>query len=320
MHEFDFIRQRLAPLARSFPGADSLGNDGATLPCPPGETLVVTTDTLVAGVHFFGWESPDLIARKALRVNLSDLAAMAARPLAYTLNLALPRAISADTDWLAAFCAGLAQDQDAFHFPLAGGDTVGTPGPLVVTVTAFGTVRGEPLRRSGAQPGQGIYVTGTLGDARAGLDLLRQNPAAEGPLVSRYLLPEPRVALALLLAPYLTAGLDVSDGLVGDLGHLCRASGVGARVNVDALPRSPAFAAGQLQDVQFQADWQVSGGDDYELLFTADPAHEAVLFAAARQCNLLLTRIGDTEETSGLCWVNRQGEGVTLHTSAFQHF
>jgi thiamine-monophosphate kinase len=315
MHEFDFIRERLAPLTQSFPGAETLSNDGATLPCPPGETLVVTTDTLVAGVHFFGWESPDLIARKALRVNLSDLAAMAARPLAYTLNLALPQDLAASESWLAAFCAGLRMDQEAFGFPLAGGDTVGTPGPLVITVTAFGTVRGEPLRRAGAQPGQGIYVTGTLGDARAGLAILRQTPAAQGPLVERYLLPSPRVALASALAPYMTAGLDISDGLAGDLGHICRASGIGAQVDVDALPRSPAFAASG-----FPTDWAASGGDDYELLFTADPAHEALLFAAAQRCNVLLTRIGDTQETSGLRWVNCKGEPVTILASSFQHF
>lgn len=315
MHEFDAIRTFLAPLTRGFPSAENLTNDGAALPFPPGETLVVTTDTLVAGVHFLGWEAPDLLARKALRVNLSDLAAMAARPLAYALNLALPRELAGQEHWLAQFCKGLKADQEAFHWHLAGGDTVVTPGPLTLTVTAFGTVPGAPLKRSGAQAGDGIYVTGTLGDARAGLAQLQQNPAAGGFLAERYLLPQPRVDLALALAPYMTAGLDISDGLAGDLGHICKTSGCGARIDIDALPRSDAFRAADFPD-----DWMVSGGDDYELLFTAPIKNEEMLMAAAQQHNTLLTRIGYIQTDKDLHWVNRNGDPVTINAYSFQHF
>lgn len=309
--EFAIIRQYFAPLSAGWLGAEGLRNDGATLPpFPAGEAVAVTTDTLVAGVHFLGHEPADLIAQKALRVNLSDLAAMQARPLAYTLNLALPGHLGMDGGWLQAFCGGLAQEQRDHPIPLIGGDTVATPGPLTLTITAFGTVPGKPLLRSGAEPGDGLYVTGHLGAGRAGLALLQRDPAATGPVVQRYLLPEPRVELALALRGLVSAGLDISDGLAGDLPHLCKASGIGAKVNVDALPR---LAGVTVHDA-------VAGGDDYELLLAVPAVHADKAAAIARGLNVPLTRIGYCDWEPGTIWHTGDGQRWLEPVQGFQHF
>src|SRR5271157_4239397 len=244
--EDDLIARYFAP--RAGPAGLGLRDDAALMRPPPGHELVLTADALVAGVHFFADDPPGAIARKALRVNLSDLAAKGARPLGFLLTLALP----ADwrEDWLEAFAAGLGADAGAYGCPLAGGDTVATPGPLTLAVTAFGAVpSGRMARRSGVRPGDRIYVTGTIGDAAIGLGIrLGRGPdlpkAEKQFLLRRYLTPEPRLGLAKAMLAYAHGGMDVSDGFVGDLTKMLAVSGVSARVLTYRLPLSqPARAA-----------------------------------------------------------------------------
>ena len=243
--EDDLIARYFAPIAG--PAGLGLRDDAALLRPPAGRDMVLTTDALVAGVHFFADDPPGAIARKALRVNLSDLAAKGAQPVGFLLNLALPSDWTAS--WLAAFAAGLGEDAAHYGCPLLGGDTVKTPGPLTLAITALGAV--EPGRmppRFGVKTGDRLYVTGTVGDAALGLRLrLGQGPALDEAdrdhLLERYLLPQPRLALAPAMARYANAGMDVSDGLVGDLTKMLRVSGVTARVNLARLPLSRAATA-----------------------------------------------------------------------------
>ncbi|MBI3512538.1 MAG: thiamine-phosphate kinase, partial [Proteobacteria bacterium] len=281
--EFARIARYFAPLAATFPGAYGLTDDAASFGLAPGEQAVITTDAVVAGVHFIGDEAPGLIARKALRVNLSDLAAKGARPLGYTLAAVLPQAI--DDAWLEAFSAGLAADQAEFGIPLIGGDTVATPGPLTLSITALGAVTGAMVRRAGARPGDRIYVSGTIGDAALGLAALRGRLAHLGAverafLADRYQLPRPRLALGRALAPHASAALDVSDGLVGDLGHIAACSGVAAIIEQERVPVSAAAATALAADpVARQA--VLAGGDDYELLFTASQEKHDIIVRLA---------------------------------------
>ena len=240
--EFDLIERFFRPLSRAAPGAFALGNDGALLTPPAGASLVVTKDLMVAGVHYPEGEEPFTVARRLLRVNLSDLAAMGASARSYALGLALPEDI-ADV-WVEAFAAGLARDQEAFGVALIGGDTVATKGPAVLSLTAFGTVAGDAcLTRAGAGEGDDIYVSGTVGDATLGLravrgELANLTPEDHAALAQRFRLPEPRLALGAALVGLATCAIDVSDGLVADLGHLCEESGVAARIAADAVPLS----------------------------------------------------------------------------------
>ena len=254
--EFELIRRFLAPLATAA-GAGRLEDDAALLDAPGDGRLVVTTDTMVEGVHFPGDGPPGLIARRLLRCNLSDLAAMGARPEGYLLNLALPGRI--DDPWLEAFAAGLAEDQEEFAVSLLGGDTVATPGALTLTVTAFGSAS-APVRRSGARPGDRVFVTGPIGDGCFGLKAVRGEIDAPR-LAERYWLPSPRFGAAVGA----TAAADISDGLVADLGHICRASGVAAIIDLEAAPLSPEVAA-LGPEARLEA---LTGGDDYELVLTA---------------------------------------------------
>ena len=254
--EFELIRRFLAPLATAA-GAGRLEDDAAFLDTPDDGRLVVTTDTMVEGVHFPGDGPPGLIARRLLRCNLSDLAAMGARPEGYLLNLALPGRI--DDPWLEAFAAGLAEDQQAFAISLLGGDTVATPGALTLTVTAFGPAP-APVLRSGARPGDRVFVTGPIGDGCFGLKAVRGEIDAPR-LAERYWLPSPRFGAAEGAA----AAADISDGLVADLGHICRASGVAAVIDLEAVPLSPEVAA-LGPEARLEA---LTGGDDYELVLTA---------------------------------------------------
>ncbi len=254
--EFELIRRFLTPLATAA-GAGGLEDDAALLDAPGGQRLAVTTDTMVEGVHFPADGPPDLIARRLLRCNLSDLAAMAARPEGYLLNLALSERI--DDSWLERFAAGLAADQEEFGISLLGGDTVGTPGALTLTVTAFGPAA-SPVRRSGAAPGDRVFVTGPVGDGYFGLKAVRSELDAPR-LAERYWLPSPRFGWA----EGATAAADISDGLVADLGHICRASGVGAVIDLEAVPLSAEVAAlGPAARLE-----ALAGGDDYELVLTA---------------------------------------------------
>ena len=311
--EFERIERFFKPLSASLAGALELTDDAGVIAPAAGQDIVVTSDALVEGVHYLSGERPDRLARKALRVNLSDLAAMGARPLAYTLAMALPPAIG--DDWLAAFAGGLADDQRHFAIGLLGGDSVSTPGPLMLCITAIGTVaRGRELRRAGAGAGDRIYVSGTLGDGALGLRAARGElvglPSAEvEALAARYHLPEPRLALGHALAGVATAAIDVSDGLVGDLGHVCAASGLGARVEAARVPLSPA-GRHAVRDEPALGPVALAGGDDYELLFTAPPDAEARLADLARELGVPLTLIGEMTASGGVVVLDESGRPV----------
>jgi thiamine-monophosphate kinase len=269
--EDDLIARLFAPIAG--PAGLGLADDAALLP-PCTDPTVATTDMLVAGVHFFPDDPPALIARKALRVNLSDLAAKGAEPVGFLLSLALPPDWT--NEWLTAFAMGLAEDARTYAIPLIGGDTTATPGPLTLSITALGRAP-RFVPRAGARPGDAVFVSGTIGDAALGLVLRRDpalaarlSPTARTHLDDRYLLPRPRLDLLPTLRAHATAAMDVSDGLAGDLAKLCRASGVSAVVEAPLVPFSPAAReAMALSPALFET--ALTGGDDYEILFTAPP-------------------------------------------------
>jgi thiamine-monophosphate kinase len=297
--EDHLIARHFRPLARH-PGAFDLRDDAAALTPPPGCDLVLTTDGVIAGVHVFPDDPADAIARRALRVNLSDLAAKGAKPAGFLLSLALPA--STNEAWLAAFAAGLGADADRYDCPLLGGDTDRTPGPLSVSITAFGTLpSGTMVRRSGARPGDVLAVTGTIGDAALGLTLRQHGEAGRGltaedrgHLLARYLQPEPRTALADTLRANASAALDVSDGLAGDLAKLCRASGVSARVEVAQVPLSDAARA-MLAAEPALLERALTGGDDYEILAAIPPGNLDRFRAGAAAAGIALTVIGRVE-------------------------
>ncbi len=315
--EFAFVDRLLKPLAAAMPGALGLGDDAALVEPPAGHRLVVAKDALVAGVHFFAEDPAPLVAGKALRVNLSDLAAMGAEPLGYLLALALPR--ETGDRWLEDFVAGLRETQERFGLGLLGGDTVATPGPLVLSVTVLGHLpEGTALLRRGARPGDDVWVSGRLGEAAMGLRILRglAVPDEEAmPLVARYRTPEPRLDLGRALRGLAHAAIDVSDGLVADLGHICRCSGVAATVELDRLPVSDL-----LRGIPRWRETALAGGDDYELLFTAAPADRETVAALARRLGLPLTRIGRTTEGRGVRVVDGEGREVPLEVSGWRHF
>jgi thiamine-monophosphate kinase len=316
--EFEFIAAQLRPLAAGTAGALDLEDDAALLDPPPGMSLVVTKDAMVAGVHFLEDDPPAQIAQKLLRVNLSDLAAMGAAPVGYLLALARPKILT--DDWLAGFCRGLAEDQRAFGIGLLGGDTVSTPGPLTLSLTALGQVpKGQALRRRGARPGDDIFVSGTLGDGALGLLVLRGklDPPAEGRafLIERYRLPRPRLALGQALRGLANAALDISDGLLADLGHILETSGVGAELLADQLPLSAAA-----RDLPGARDAALAGGDDYELLFTVPAERSAEIPALARSLDLPLTRIGQVKAGNELRVVDATGREIRSPRTGWQHF
>ena len=321
--EFDLIARFFEPLSRAAPGAFALGNDGALLTPPDGASLVVTKDLMVAGVHYPEGEEPAVLARRLLRVNLSDLAAMGAIARSYALGLALP--FDVGDAWVEAFAAGLARDQEAFGISLIGGDTVATEGPAVLSLTAFGTVEnGAYLPRAGAREGDDIYVSGTIGDATLGLRAVQGGLAALPPedraaLAERFRLPEPRLALGTALVGRATCAIDVSDGLVADLGHISERSRVAACVRADAVPLSdPArrtLAAGEADIADL-----VTGGDDYELLFCAPSSERETIDALGRCLGLALTRIGAIETGQGVTVSDADGQPLTLSRAGYRHF
>ena len=320
--EFELIARYFAPLAG--PGGLELRDDAALMRSAPGEDLVLTTDALVAGVHFFADDPPGVIARKALRVNLSDLAAKAARPLGFLLNLALPSDWRGE--WLAAFAEGLGADALAFSCPLLGGDTVKTPGPLTLGVTAIGSVaQGRMPRRTGVRPGDRLYVTGTVGDAAIGLKI-RQGRGPDIPqadkafLLQRYLIPEPRLKLIGAMAAHASGGMDVSDGFVGDLTKMLDVSGVSARVQIYRLPLSPAARAAIAADNDL-FEVAATGGDDYELL-ASSPRESATAFeAAAAAAGVPLTFVGEAVEgRRPPKFIGPDGYPVVFEHGAYSHF
>jgi thiamine-monophosphate kinase len=358
--EFELIARRLRPLAAGHPGALDLTDDAALLDPPAEHELVLTKDAMVEGVHFRPEDPPGDVAKKLLRVNLSDLAAMGAEPLGHLLALARPSSLC--DDWLGAFCDGLADDQRRFGTTLLGGDTVSTPGPLILSLTAIGSVpRGEALKRSGAKADDDLWVSGTLGDAALGLRVLQgtldapedsdapDDPealdAARAYLIERYRLPRPRLALGAALRRLAHAAIDVSDGLIADLGHVLEASNLGAEVRADLLPLSPAarfFAdvdagvpslpnapaavpsspgareAAQASAGVFQA--ALGGGDDYELLFTAPEARRREIEDLSQQLDLPLTRIGRLVAGDSCRVIDAAGEEVAVLDKGWRHF
>lgn len=323
MTEDELIARLLVPLAGE--PAHGLGDDCAHIPSSVLERgAIITLDTLVAGVHFFADDPPDLIARKALRVNLSDLAGKGARPAGYFLSLAIPSTV--DEDWLRAFIAGLAADQSEFELALWGGDTVSTPGPFSVSITAVGLpTRDTPVLRSGGRPGDAVFVSGRIGDAALGLRL-RQDPDAGSGLtgteraflLDQYLLPLPRVGLVAAIEGPLSASMDISDGLVLDLTRLCRQSRCGARIAAGAVPFSAA--ARRLLDVEPDLiETALTGGDDYEILFAAPADNADELEAAGSIGGVPVTRIGNLVEGDTVMVADADGNLMTFKNSGHQH-
>lgn len=311
--EFSLIARHFRPLAG--PGAMELRDDAALLTPPPGRQLVLTADAMVAGVHFLPDDPPDLVGRKLLRVNLSDLAAKGAVPLSYLMTVSTPKATP--EAWFTGFAAGLAQDQATYGVTLLGGDTTSTPGPISLSLTIIGHVApGSAVHRFGTSAGDEIWVTGTIGDGALGLAVaLGRLTDPTGFLLDRYRLPQPRVGLEL--AGIASAGMDVSDGLVQDLGHLCRASGLGAELLMDRVPLSDAArAAGP--------DWLetcLTGGDDYELLLAVPPDRSQALQDAAARLGIPVTRVGLFHSGAPQVMVHQaSGETLALTKGGWSHF
>jgi len=319
------IARYFRPLARH-PGALGLADDAALLTPPPGRDLVLTTDGIIAGVHVFPDAPADAVARRALRVNLSDLAAKGAKPAGFLLAIALPAGTS--EDWMATFARGLDADAQHYGCPLLGGDTDRTPGPLSVSITAFGTLpSGTMVRRSGARAGDALFVTGSIGDAALGL-LLRKEPKRGGSLapahrdhlLTRYLLPEPRNALAETLRTHASAALDISDGLAGDLSKLCRASGGSTQIDVGRVPLSDAAKAFIAAEPAL-LERALTGGDDYEIL-AAVPAGKAEGFrAGANAAGVAVTEIGRFATGDAAAqFIGADGQPLAFERLSYSHF
>ncbi|GGC73991.1 thiamine-phosphate kinase [Chelatococcus reniformis] len=329
LSEDDLIATIFAPLAG--PGSLGLEDDVALLSLPDGHELVATTDGVVAGVHFFADDPPEAIARKSLRVNLSDLAAKGAEPLGFLLTLALQEGWT--RPWLEAFAGGLGGDAAAYRCPLVGGDTVRTPGPLSVSITGLGHVpRGTMVKRTAARAGDVLAVTGTIGDAALGLGLRLGVAAAEAPawaaalsageqahILDRYLHPQPRLALASAMRARARCAMDVSDGLVGDLRKMLRASGVSAHVDLDRVPLSPAARRALAADASL-AMTIFAGGDDYELLVTVAPGEVEPLGRAARAAGIGLSVIGEVVAGTAPPAFLSAGREVDFARGSYSHF
>ncbi|MAK65207.1 MAG: thiamine-phosphate kinase [Maricaulis sp.] len=317
--EFDFIRTRLAPLTRQHAGARDLADDAAVLDCPPDQELVLACDTLVEQVHFLTDDTPQTVAARALGSNLSDLAAMGAEPVGYLSALSWPE--RCDAAWRDAFVAELDRLQTRHGLVLLGGDTTRTPGPLTVTLTLIGRVpKGGAISRSGARPGEDVWVSGSIGDAGLGLAWETGDASVPAACAQRYQAPEPRLGLGQGLRGLATALLDVSDGLVADAGHLAATSGVGLELDLAALPLSPeveAWLGGQGDAGLIRL---ATSGDDYELVFTAPAEAADQLLALSQLSGVRLTRIGRVTNGSAVVCRGLSGEPVEMTTPGFTHF
>jgi thiamine-monophosphate kinase len=333
LSEFELIARFFAPLAAAELGALGLLDDAATIQFDRGHRVIVTTDTIVSGIHFLSSDPPDSVAAKALAVNLSDLAAMGAVPRVYTLSLMLPRPWEWDyvQSWADRFAGRLAVDQAEAGIHLVGGDTVASPGPLSITVTALGMTReGEDLRRSNARPGDLVYVSGTIGDAALGLKYL----SGELPdlavelgefLVKRYQFPEARIALGRKLVGVARSAADVSDGLVADARHICVASDVSITIDASRVPLSlPARTAIAADADLF--DVALTGGDDYELVFTVPPASADTISLISSTLDTPLTPIGRVHARAPdapqkrVVLLGRDGLPIDIATDGYRHF
>ncbi|MBC7577631.1 MAG: thiamine-phosphate kinase [Tardiphaga sp.] len=323
--EDSIISSYFKPLATD-PGAFGLTDDAAVLKAD-GHDIVINTDAIVEGVHFLATDPADSVARKALRVNLSDLAAKGAVPAGFLLTLALREA---DPDWLAAFARGLGEDIALYGCPLLGGDTVSTPGPLMISVTAFGRVPvGRMVRRFGAAIGDRVVVSGTIGDAALGLNFLTGGAAkaalgselsSAAALITRYRFPQPRSTLAQCLRDHASAAMDVSDGLAGDLAKLCAVSGVSAQIEIDAVPLSAPVRL-LLERGIVDPEAIVAGGDDYEILCTVPVVAWDAFRSDAQQAGVDVTVIGEiVEGTEPPRFVDARGKAILLARTSYSHF
>jgi len=323
--EDSLIARYFKPLATDA-GAFDLTDDAAILKSS-GDDLVVTTDAIVEGVHFLPDDPPHSIAHKALRVNLSDLAAKGAVPAGFVLTLALR---AADDAWLAPFARGIGEDAARFQCPLLGGDTVSTPGPVMISITAFGRVPpGRMTRRAGAEPGDRVVVTGTIGDAALGLGVLKGgvvaaalagDSAAKEMLIGRYRIPQPRTALALAVRDHASAAMDVSDGLAGDLAKLCAASDVCAAIDAQSIPLSAAAQA-VLKQGAAGIEAILSGGDDYEILCTIPEDRFEAFEQAAKLAGVAVTSIGTVIAGAGVPkFIDAGGGELALPRLSWSHF
>lgn len=316
------IARFFQPLA-THPGALGLTDDAAFLTPPAGCDLVLKTDAIIGGVHFFQDDAAREVARKALRVNLSDLAAKGAAPLGFLLSLALPKEIG--DDWLSDFAEGLRADAGEFGCPLFGGDTDRTPGPITISIAMFGSVpQGTMVRRAGAKAGDRVFVSGTIGDAALGLALRRGadwtlNAAQRQHLASSYLLPQPRNTLAEAVRTHASAAMDVSDGLVGDLAKLARVSGVAAEIAVAQMPLSDAARA-VIAAAPAMLETALTGGDDYEVVCTVAPEKAASFRAAAQVVHVAVTEIGQIVAGEGAHFVGADGKALAFKRASFSHF
>jgi len=315
LSEFALIAELFAPLSKNAPGAFGLTDDAAVLAPPPGHELVLKTDAIVEGVHFLKADPPGDVARKALRVNLSDLAAKGAAPMGYMMALLLPD--WPDMTWLRAFVDGLAADQASFGLSLMGGDTSATPGPLAVSISAFGHVpAGAMIRRAGARPGDLVFVSGTIGDAGGGLAVLKENRSVPE-LIARYRVPEPRLALGPLLRGLATASLDVSDGLIADLGHIADVSRVRIEVDAARIPLSKALQTLWGAETAVRA---ATSGDDYEIAFTAPASRRGDVANAAARSRVAVAEVGRVVSGEGVALLDASGNAITLARSGYTHF
>jgi thiamine-monophosphate kinase len=319
------IARYFRPLATS-PGAFGLGDDAAVVTPPPGCDLVLTTDGVIAGVHFFPDDPPGDVARKVLRMNLSDLAAKGAKPVGFLMSIALPPDV--DEPWVAAFAKGLGEDAAHYACPLLGGDTDHTPVSLAVSITAFGAVpHGKMVRRSTAKAGDSLVVTGTIGDSALGV-LLRKDPALakhwrlsdaqRDHLLGRYLLPQPRNALADAVLSHASAAMDISDGLAGDLAKLCRASAVAAEIDVARVPLSDAARAAIAAEPA-RIETALTGGDDYEIVLTLAPEQLGAFRAAAQSAGVAVTELGRVTAGQGVRFL-RDGKALAFARPSYSHF
>lgn len=322
--EFELIEKVFAPLARNLAGAFGLKDDVAALAPPAGHELVLKTDSTIESVHFLHDDPPDTVAQKALRRALSDIAAKASTPAVYLLAIALPAGVS--RAWIESFAQGLAADQTRYGIALAGGETSRTPGPLSITVTAIGWVReGRLLRRSGAELGHDVWMTGTIGDAEAGLGILKgeavlEDAAARDFLVRRFRIPEPRLQFGSALGGMASAAIDISDGLIADLGHIAEVSAVKIQVELDRIVLSSQLRAlwGTSQKTVLRA---ASGGDDYEIGFTASVDARDAIVAAAKQTRTQVTRIGSVVEGAGeVALTDSSGRAISSEREGYRHF
>jgi len=321
------IEKYFRPIA-THPGAFGLADDAAAIAPPAGCDLVLTTDGVISGVHFFPDDPPQAVARKALRINLSDLAAKGAEPLAFLMAIALPENFA--PGWLEGFARALGEDAAFYRCPLLGGDTDRSPGGVTVHIAAFGSVpHGTMVRRAGARPGDRIVVTGTIGDAALGLVLRRDKTAAERwrlddamrqHLLDRYLVPQPRNAIAEALRRYASAAIDVSDGLAGDLAKLARASGVGIDAAVEAVPLSAA-ARRALAAEPAVIETILTGGEDFEIIAAVAPDKVEGLRAAAASASLEVTEIGvAAAQTREARFLTRDGRALAFKRPSYSHF